>query len=230
MSIKGIHQVQLEINNRCSYSHAHPKCPANLATEPKFLDSDIIYDILEYLGDKEYDGEVMFSIYNEPLEDPRLFGFLTFMKFETEKATPYVITNGRCLDQHLLDKLVEYGTRVIANGYTPEEAARLRTLKGGGKYTVREESLDQRMKMYERDDIDLALPCHAPKRNLAIWHTGEVGICCRDWKRTEVLGDLNEESFAEVLVGAQRVLAVDFLEAGNRTFCEVCRKCARVWK
>ncbi|MBW1779302.1 MAG: SPASM domain-containing protein [Deltaproteobacteria bacterium] len=231
MSIEGIHQVQLEINNRCSYAHMHPRCPASLVTETKYLDDKIVYRVLDHFADHGYTGEVIFSVYNEPLEDPRLFEFLEFLRVNMRiKATPYVITNGRCLDQYLLTRLTQiYGARVITNGYTPEEAARLRTLKGGARYSVREERLDSRLQMYDRDPVDLSMPCHAPKKNLTIWHTGEVGLCCRDWKHTCILGDLNDQSLAEILESERRLKAVENLENGKRCY-DVCRKCARVWK
>ena len=230
--LDGIRQVQIELSNQCPLAYQHPKCPAHWVKEPKTLPSKIVWEVLRTLEYADYDGEVMFSIYNEPLTDPRLTDFLEGLKLGAPHASAYIITNGYGLDQNLLDALVEAGAqRVLANGYTEKEAERLSAFKAKCKYRVRHDTLDDRMEMYDREPLDLDWPCRAPLRNLAIWHTGEVGLCCRDWKRSGVFGNLHTQSLEAILSGPTRQRAITLLGEGNRRATyEVCRRCDRRWR
>lgn len=54
---------------------------------------------------------------------------------------------------------------------------------------------------------------------------GIVTVCCADWKRRLVIGDLNYESMKEIWNGQKlHHLWMEFA-AGRKNDCEACRKC-----
>jgi len=222
-----LRQVQFEITNQCNYAAQHPKCPASKVTSPNTLESEIVFKVFDWLGENDYTGEVMFSIYNEPMTDPRLFWFIRELNVRVPKATVYVITNGWNLDQKMLNELHKAcRVRVIANGYTPEEQARLGPLSGA---TLRTGHLDNRIHMYENKSGHEGRVCHAVARNFAVWNTGEVALCCYDWKHSIVFGDLHTQTPDEILDSPERARLVKLTEAGRRSETPVCKGCIRVW-
>lgn len=226
---KDIRQVQLEISNQCGYAHLHPKCPASKVTTPNTLESEIVFKVFDWLGENDYAGEVMFSIYNEPMTDPRLFWFIRQLNIRVPNAAVYVITNGWNLDQKMLNELHKAcRVRVIANGYTKAEQERLGPLSGA---TLRTGHLDDRIHMYGKDSGLEGEVCHAPARNFTVWNTGEVGLCCYDWKHSKVFGDLHTQTPDEILNSSEYARLVKLTEAGQRaTASAVCRGCIRTWR
>ncbi|MFI3214838.1 MAG: SPASM domain-containing protein [Eubacteriales bacterium] len=54
---------------------------------------------------------------------------------------------------------------------------------------------------------------------------GEVTVCCADWKRKLVIGDLKVQSFQEIWNGEiLREFWIDMLK-GNKNKYEMCQKC-----
>ena len=61
--------------------------------------------------------------------------------------------------------------------------------------------------------------------NLIINSDGEVTVCCADWKRKLVVGDLKEQSLYQIWNGEKlRKFWIDMLQ-GNKNEYEMCRKC-----
>lgn len=67
--------------------------------------------------------------------------------------------------------------------------------------------------------------CPFPFYSAVINPDGIVTVCCADWKRRLVIGDLNYESMKEIWNGQKlHHLWMEFA-AGRKNDCEACRKC-----
>lgn len=147
---KNTYRVSIELSNRCNYAKIHKKCPLNLVDEPIILPAKIVFDILDTLDRYNFQGEIAFHNYNEPLIDPRLFKFIEYARQGFPQREIYICTNGFYLNQTLLDELVESGvSNVRVSAYSKREYQRLSQIKAQIPLSVEMTSLDDRLKLYE---------------------------------------------------------------------------------
>lgn len=214
--------VAFELSNRCNFAHIHKECPAKSNVDPVFLSTDIIKDAIRYLGKIGYSGGIIFSIFNEPLIDPRFFMLAEF----TQKHCPALggiqcFTNGWNLNQYMVDELEKLDVRCTVSRYTDSEDERLGKLVGaiGSRIT-----LDPMvMTIYDCSPTRTG-PCLFPSVYSFVNHKGEFALCCRDYEYRVVIGDLNTSSFEKVFTSKVRQEICDRLEAGDR-FLDVCKRC-----
>jgi hypothetical protein len=96
-------------NRRCWYC---PNSIINRFDDNTFLDEKIYRQILTDLSSIEYDGEISFSRYNEPLSDRRILDHLRLAKTMTN-AKLRMHTNGDYLTPLYLQDLYDAGLRAI---------------------------------------------------------------------------------------------------------------------
>lgn len=221
-------RVTFELSNCCDLAHAHARCPAHLAARlPITLPAEIVDRELGWLGDCGYAGELAFHNYSEPLIDPRLFEFLNTAALLVRKASVYILTNGLILTQVLLDELVLHGVkRLYVSAYTDDEFARLKGFKRHGiDYMVKRfAKLDDRLTIYDRQPKTSPGPCAEPLYNLLVRATGDVCLCCNDWRATRTYGNLDKMTLAEVLETGRMQADYARLSIGDR-FLPICRRC-----
>ena len=71
-----------------------------------------------------------------------------------------------------------------------------------------------------RRDCDLFL------KQAYVLYNGDVILCCHDWRRTVVLGNLNEQSLYEVWNSRRFLDIIRQYQAGDFTNCAICRTCS----
>lgn len=217
--------VAFEISNRCNYSHLHLKCPTNPNVTPIILRTSIIERVLLCLG-SGYKGRIYFSIYNEPLIDPRFFFLLSMAKMICPGCTIELFTNGWNLDQNMLDELISYGVDEFKiSAYSVEEGLRLTSLDIPTEidYLVTPVCLDDRMGIYKRPENETG-PCFGPSIYLFINHKGEVALCCFDYLYTCTFGNLYEQTIETILESDKRKEICESLKRGEKLI-PVCKKC-----
>jgi hypothetical protein len=230
MGIDGIQLVSIELSNRCPFAEMgmHPKCPAALMGPPtrpyKSLPTSMILSILDDLGSLGYAGLIMFSIYNEPMNDPRFFWLVDQLYARVPKARLRLLMNSLSMNRALVEDLKRYDCACEIDAYTKGELARMQ-LEGIDYYMVCSRHHDNRLDLYDRSPhgrTDLT-PCTA-WNHLAIFHTGEICICCMDWARKEVLDDLRQIKLRDFLNGPIWNDSARRLRAGERPR-DLCKRC-----
>lgn len=72
--------------------------------------------------------------------------------------------------------------------------------------------------------LPLGKRCARPFRELVVYHTGDVIICCHDWQAENVLGNIYEESLYNIWYGEKHWQILKSLYAKDRGL-NPCRKC-----
>jgi radical SAM protein with 4Fe4S-binding SPASM domain len=54
---------------------------------------------------------------------------------------------------------------------------------------------------------------------------GDMILCCHDWRRTVVLGNLNESSIEDIWNSENFISLIRQYNAGDLSNLDVCRKC-----
>ena len=137
-----------------------------------------------------------------------------------------VFKNGFYFNETLAKEYVKHGVALIrTSAYTPDEKIRLENIKVSVPFKVTPIILDDRMKIYEDKESGCNKPCLAPLNEVLITCEGKVSLCCYDWKRQHLYGDLNSQGLDEILAGKEIREAYENLSKGNRIY-DICKRCA----
>ncbi len=219
-------RVSIELSNLCNYSSVHKKCPLNLEVTPRILPAKIVIGVLDILHKYQFRGMIAFHTFNEPLIDPRLFKFIEYARKSCPDAVIYFSTNGFYLDQNLANELVECGlTSLHISAYSPKEYERLSKITLPIPINLEKMVLlDIVPALYQSPIIDNQTPCQAPLGEIIVTRDGQISLCCRDWQRRYIFGDLNEEPLEEILRKGNLQTVYSHLSRGNRVL-DLCRRC-----
>ena len=223
-------RVTFELSNTCNLAHAHVNCPAHKArSSPVFLPETIVRHVLEFMKADGFDGrEIAWHNYGEPTCDPRLFMFLDEARRLLPNSKQYILSNGVTMCQELLDELAAHGvTRLWFTAYTRAIADKLAALDHQAIESWRvehREVLDARLTIYRREKRISHEPCFEPLENMLIRATGNVGLCCNDWRNEYPFGDLHSTSFEAILRSGKMQEVWEQLKTGDRCL-PICKRC-----
>jgi MoaA/NifB/PqqE/SkfB family radical SAM enzyme len=196
-----------------------------------FLPGKLVRSTVDELARAGFDGTIGFHVYNEPLCDPRLFLLIDYVRRNLPLARIRFSTNGLWLTQEMLDELILVGlTAIHVSCYSDLEAHRLVHLdyKQLDTQLDRERLLDSHLQIYEQPVVHDSRPvCSAPLGEIIIWRDGRVGLCCIDWKRQHIFGDLRKEELMEVLDRGEMFRTWQQLQIRNRSCLDLCSRCKR---
>ena len=223
---EGVEVIAFELSNRCVYSAQHERCPVDAKADLVVLPTQVISDVFDVMAEYEYDKIVQFSIYNEPLHDPRLYFLIDMVLRDCPGVFVDLLTNGWYLNQQILTELEELGVgSVRVTAYGDSEIERLTQLKTDKMvYGVGKGNLDDRIYTYERDYTGNNNPCIMPEKYIMINSDCSVGLCCIDFKHQHTWGNLLVTPLEEILTSAYRAEKVQDLKKGIRKL-DLCKRC-----
>ena len=232
--LKYTNRVSFELSNICNLSKCHYKCPlSKCKKEKQVLPLKIIKKVLAELKENNYEGMISFHTYNEPLIDPRLFYIVSLVKEYLPKSELYLLTNGFYLTQDIANELVEIGIdRLDTTAYSNEDYDRAVNIKVNIPYSVfytpKVECLDDRLELYDEESSkdNKIKPCYNPLNELTITFDGKIDLCCFDWKREHVYGDLSNQTLKEVILHTELYNVFMELVKGKRNFT-LCKNCLK---
>ncbi len=223
--LENVKRISFELSNLCNYSCYHKKCPLSLVKEKKTLDSDIFYKCIDELSCINYSGVIAFHRYNEPLIDPRLFKFIEYTNAKIPDAKILILTNGFYLTDEILRTFETCNIWCICvSAYFKNEYERLIRLNTSIPLRVFFSILDDRESIYESDPKGCKAPCFSPLSDLTVSSSGEVGLCCLDWKDMFTFGNLKELSLSQVVSSDRFKEVCKDLQQGKRKLL-ICRNC-----
>jgi 2-deoxy-scyllo-inosamine dehydrogenase (SAM-dependent) len=222
---KHIQRVAFELSNLCNYSNMHKKCPVSMYQGKCILDSKVFYKVVDELADLQYEHEIAFHRYNEPLIDPRLFTFIAYVNNKLPKARIFILTNGYYLTQEILNEFEKYDIgEIMVSSYSKDEHKRLSDLRTFIPYTVVFRTLDDRGDIYTREEINCKNPCYATIRDITIDCNANLSICCLDWRSMFTFGNLKDSCLKDILNGENFRKVHMELGRGIRNL-EICKRC-----
>jgi radical SAM protein with 4Fe4S-binding SPASM domain len=228
-------QINFELSNICNRVREHPRCPLHFSKVAGggkvILPASVVYNTLEDIKQYKQSGtvDVCYSIYNEPLIDPRLLSFINRTKhIMGEMGRPFVITNGTYLDQTMMDELAEAGLNILwVTSYSKEEEKEFKQLQvpeGLTYYVIPFAPLQVIDKTYTQSVTRYSKPCGAPLSVICIRCNGDVILCCRDFESHEVLGNVLQEKLSTIISKGRMHQIREQLQAGIRAL-DICSRC-----
>jgi radical SAM protein with 4Fe4S-binding SPASM domain len=220
-----VHQINIQINNQCNYALAHEECPVHCNKSKEVMETALVHGILDQLGAIGYAGQIMFSLYNEPMGDERFYDFCKYAKANCKSAKLFINTNGTYLNSRSVKLLEEIGVDYLfVSAYSVKEYSRLLALETKLPACVYPMILDDRLDIYNRNYVNCKTPCHAPFSDLCVNSRGEVVLCCLDWDSQYVYGNLHHQSLSDIVNSQEMTNVYSKLTHGKREL-EICKRC-----
>ena len=229
------HSVSLEISTYCNRKCHY--CPNKDYETPKnFMSWDIFKSAIAQLKDIKYTGIFQYHLFNEPLFDERLTDFVRYTSTHLPKVTRVLISNGDLLNIEKAKELSEAGIDkfvVTVHDSNPERnLERLKPVK---------EFLKEKMRLQTSNELYLTnrgglIDIEDEKRKadykkcpyirtLTIGYNGDVILCCHDYFRKYVMGNVMEKSILEIW-NSYHNLRKQLLKYNNPELpiCKICLK------
>jgi sulfatase maturation enzyme AslB (radical SAM superfamily) len=154
-----------------------------------------------------------------------LFKFIEVAKKSCPSGEVYICTNGYYLDQVMAEELANIGvSKINVSVYSDSEMKRLSKIKVNIPLSTERMRLDDRLNFYDNSEKDKFEPCYAPLNEIIITRDGKISLCCLDWKRKYIFGDLHYQKLEEILMEGNMHSFYFKLSKGER-FLSLCRRC-----
>lgn len=233
--------IKIQTNNICTR-----RCPycyfgqANLKREDVWLDEKVVYRLIDELKAMDFKGRVGLFETNEPLTDPRIFGFIRYAKKQLPNAFHMLITNGDLLKQRVLLRLFKSGLdKLIISIYSDAILKRVDNLKKNNLKTFKQvETLnfidgklfDNRggniKHKYASTPVNpIQAACERVHKILYVKPTGKVVTCISDFYEVNVVGDTKRSTLPDIWFGKKFKEVRRNLDNKNRQFSPLCQKC-----
>ncbi len=129
---------------------------------------------------------------------------------------------------------MDFRVSTIVNAKNEKEIERMRKFWGKHKIRLVLSALENRggnipdaIKLSHTKEMRLRRGCIRPTREMCILFNGEVVLCCVDWMRTVILGDLKKQSVIEIWNSPRLNLIREGLKMEDCCHLpEICRNCA----
>lgn len=224
-------EINAACNRRCRYcpNHDHPRAEA-------YLDSGLVHKVVGELKGAGFRGRFAFNLYNEPLLDARLPGFVAHVRRELPGAFILIDTNGDLLTRPLWDTLRAAGLD-FANitQHDGKIGGHIREIvDAAGPEGVRHLCVSTSVEINNRAGLVRARPvpaptlkrvCPRPFSQLCVTHEGKGVLCCNDYPGAVALGDVRRETVSALWGGRVLRHYRRHLLLGNRSRLKLCGRC-----
>lgn len=228
------HVVSFEISTYCNRKCWY--CPNKDNDTPKeFMDFEIFKKAIAELKDIKYSGSISYNLFGEPLFDERLEDFIKYTHDNLPECFTLLYSNGDILNIDRAKKLLDAGLDkfiITVHDKNPERnLERLKPIK---------EFLGHKMLLQASSDLQLnnqggsidlesyknkfeAKKCPSIK-NLTITKDGDIVLCCKDYYRTNIMGNFIKDGGIIKVYSSYSKLRERLLKY-NIADLEICKKC-----
>jgi len=221
--------IEIEVNSRCNRKCSY--CPVSIMPHPqvpRLIQEHVLSSFINRLMEIKFDGRISFHFYNEPLLHKGLESIIRRVAEAVPTCRPVLFTNGDLLSQQRYDSLIDAGLQMIVitshSGRShPPRPKQIVQFSDDLVLTNRGGTMVDLPKSTEQD---ISQCCFAPTEMLIVTITGDVVLCYEDAHRSHVMGNICEQSIAQIWNSQNYSRIRAALEAGNREGAsEMCKHC-----
>lgn len=200
---------------------------------------EVFSTIMKQLQDIQYQGKINYHFYNEPMLHPELPRLVAESKKWLPESKSEIYTNGMFLNRERFDELTAAGvdkfsvTKHSGIKKIPFEDV-WATLSDEEKRKHR--FIDHNELLYtnrgglvkygkELSEEILSRPCYIPCASIVITIEGNVLACYEDYHQKNIMGNIHEQSLAEIWNSEKYISFREDLKKGHRRNHEVCSTC-----
>lgn len=223
-----MNQIQIMTIHKCDLKCYH--CPNSIIPQTgDLMNKKLFSKIIDELAEMNYEKRVSLYLMNEPFLDKRIFEFIKETRSKLPNARINLSTNGVKLTIKNADKAFKNGlsdmdiscyTKEIYNKWKNYPANVMNMINYGPMCNNRGGNIPE-MGRQERAGVGY---CERPFIQMYINVWGEAVLCCSDYKREVVMGDVNKEKLIDIWNNKKYQLYREHLKQGIRDL-PLCEKC-----
>jgi radical SAM protein with 4Fe4S-binding SPASM domain len=232
--------VELEVNSMCNRKCSY--CPNVSTQRPSgYMTDSLFQKIIADLAEMNFDGNVSYHFYGEPMLDKRLLGFVEYTVRHVPRSRPLIYSNGDFLTLDVFRKYIKWGRtkffitqhdncmppnlEAILSEASAEEQGHIEVRFANDIEMMNRSGLIKTMNVPAEP---LQMPCDAPLATMTIAMNGNVVLCCNDYFETEVIGNVTTHSLSQVWCSEPFERFRSALSKGDRTKSKLCVSCDSV--
>lgn len=229
----GLAAVELNLtelcNRTCSFCPRHSaKLYPNLN---KNIHLDTVQTLVSQLQANNFTGYIILSGFSEPTLHPNIIQIINMLSVFTVE----LITNGDTIlsNKYSIAELFAAGiTRLIINDYDNNTAIQelaasnihIRNHHDNGNDNFELYGFNNRGGLLWSENK--TNPCYIPSYRAIIDTDGAVLLCSNDWKKSKRFGNILNDDFSNIWMGAEFTNVRKQLIIGNRNISESCKNCS----
>jgi radical SAM protein with 4Fe4S-binding SPASM domain len=232
--------VELEVNSMCNRKCSY--CP-NVSTQRPtgYMTESLFQKIIADLAEMDFDGNVSYHFYGEPLLDKRLLGFVEYTVRQVPRCRPLIYSNGDFLTLDLFREYIKWGRTMFCitqhDNRMPPNLQAILTEASAEEQNHLKVRFSNDIQMMNRSGLiktmgvprePLEIPCDAPLATMVITMNGNVVLCCNDYLETQVLGNVTNYSLQQIWCSEPFERFRRALSKGDRTASKLCISCDSV--
>ena len=221
--------VEVEVNSRCNRRCSY--CPVSLNPTPPVprLMKQAIFDrLVAELVRLRFAGKISYHFYNEPLIRRDLETLVECVRERLPDAYQLLYTNGDLLSDARYDRLIAAGIKhfmVTRHSGEPMSDRPAQTVRFPEELVLTNRG--GKLANVEVVGSALKLPCYAPSDFLTVTVTGDIVLCCDDFDRRYVMGNIMTTPVDEIWESVEFARIRSELAAGNREGAtSMCAQCS----
>lgn len=188
-------------------------CPNSVLKRTKTaLHADTFGQILAELAQLEYRNAMVLDLQCDPFLDSRIEEFTARASAACPQASIFLSTNGYALTEPRYHEILRSpNVDLVVNDYTADQRVlgKIRSWHIASEERCRSRfvckpqpnSITNLGFMPTRFRLPLRQACNVPFRELSIIATGECVLCCSDWQKEHVVGNVGASSLKEIWCG-----------------------------
>jgi len=235
--------VALEINAYCNRKCVY--CPnykyGQRSDNNSIMSESVFYKVINELARLQYHRTVYYHLYNEPLTDKRLPGFVEYTRLKLPKTTIDIYTNGDYLDYSLYSLLINKGVdrfliAIHGENASPKLLEALNKLSEKEKkaYIILKNTYDDYRNKKDiffnrggsiniSERVSDSKPCEYVL-SCNIDYKGNVILCCNDYFGKYIFGNVKEQPLHDIWFNKEYMILRNRIALGYREL-PICKKC-----
>lgn len=235
LPLRMLQMLDFELGEKCNLGELHHDCPnlnkeryGDLDTSQEMDDATIINSVVEAYTELGFTGLVGWHYYNEPLcQGERAFRLMNEIKSKVPEARFILWTNGTLIPEECGHFLAFEQIVVSDYGENSRRGVSRLQAKNIGCKVIKNAAFDDRL--YQIDVPENDVPCLRPFVELIFDTHGNSHLCCYDWQGKATLGNVMQESFAEIASKWREQLPHIAGQTMSEDAPKFCQDCGHRW-
>jgi MoaA/NifB/PqqE/SkfB family radical SAM enzyme len=191
---------------------------------------ELFESLVEQLNEKKYTGSITICGFGEPLMHKQLDSIIKILRKSTARIE--LITNGELLTSKKIQEYFSNGLDFLSvSVYEEQFVTRVKDLLSDlneNQFLVRDRWLGKikvvdRKNIISRDNmIQKQSPCWLPSYKMIINYNGDVMLCCNDWTRTNIFGNILTENLWNIWIDKLMYKRKELLDGVRHGVCSTC--------
>jgi len=221
--------IQIQTIHKCNLKCDF--CPnSTIEQTGNLMDLNLFQEIILQLEILNYKGRVALYLMNEPLLDNRINWMIRYTKKHLPDSEIMLSTNGVLLTKKMVEVFKLSGmNRIMVSCYNESIYNKV---KDWDVQTIKFYEKDLQKQFYNRGgnsngyggEVEQKY-CKNPFQQMYITYEGYAVICCADYKREVIMGDVNKQLLKDIWFGNKYEEYRQELRKGNRKNLKLCRTC-----